>query len=69
VKPLLPLCVVLLLGRPAYGGEEGMSFEAIAKRGIDHVYNLEFEEADKDFTELGSFLSGHGRLVANSGRS
>jgi tetratricopeptide (TPR) repeat protein len=52
VKTLLSLFAALLLARPACGGEEGSSFEAIAKQGIDHVYNLEFEEADKDFAEL-----------------
>jgi tetratricopeptide (TPR) repeat protein len=28
------------------------AFDAVAKRGIDEVYNLEFERADSDFTQL-----------------
>jgi tetratricopeptide (TPR) repeat protein len=59
VKPLLSLCAVLLFARPAYGGGEETPFETIAKQGIDHVYNLEFEEADKDFTELIKLRPAH----------
>jgi tetratricopeptide (TPR) repeat protein len=35
------------------------AFDLAAKRGIDHVYNLEFEEAEKDFSELIRMQPGH----------
>lgn len=57
---LLPVFAALLIcGQPAFSGDDESSFEARAKQGIDHVYNLEFEEADKDFAELIRLKPGH----------
>jgi tetratricopeptide (TPR) repeat protein len=51
-----PLCAVLmsmLLLTPAFGQMvDDQQFDAITKRGIDHVYNLEFEKAENEFAQL-----------------
>ncbi len=59
MRRLLILAAVLLVGRPACGGDDEAPFEAMAKQGIDHVYNLEFEEADRDFSEMIRLKPGH----------
>jgi tetratricopeptide (TPR) repeat protein len=42
----------LLVTLCAHAQPEPAGFEALAKRGIGHVYNLEFENAEKEFREL-----------------
>ncbi len=59
MKFLTVLAALLLSGQPAFASDEEANFEARAKHGIDHVYNLEFEEADKDFAELVRLRPGH----------
>ncbi len=59
MKRLPVLAAVLLCGWPVVAGVDEAQFEATAKRGIDHVYNLEFEEADRDFSELVRLRPGH----------
>lgn len=50
------LACVLLCSAAAFGREGGAldeaRFEAVAKKGIDEVYNLRFEAAEKTFNEL-----------------
>jgi tetratricopeptide (TPR) repeat protein len=52
------LCAALILpvALPSVPGEGGgapdTGFESIARNGIKHVYNLEFESAEKEFQEL-----------------
>ena len=53
MKRILPCAVLFLLLTPcAHAQTEQAGFEALAKRGIGHVYNLEFENAEKEFREL-----------------
>ena len=35
------------------------AFEAVARQGIDHVYNLEFEKAETEFQTLVRMNPGH----------
>ncbi len=58
MKVLPVLAALLLCVHPALSEDEA-NFEVKAKQGIDHVYNLEFEEADRDFAELIRLRPGH----------
>jgi tetratricopeptide (TPR) repeat protein len=52
----------LLLLLPGVAGARDPNdpaFDLAAKRGIDHVYNLDFEEAERDFSELIRLQPGH----------
>jgi len=40
-------------------GPDDPTFEVTAKRGIAHVYNLEFEDAERDFAELTRMQPAH----------
>lgn len=44
--------VVLLFAAPALRAETISEFDSVARRGIDRVYNLEFERAEEDFRQL-----------------
>jgi tetratricopeptide (TPR) repeat protein len=59
MKPLLLLAAVFAFVRPCLGQGEDAQFETIAQRGIDHVYNLQFEDADTEFAELVRLRPGH----------
>jgi hypothetical protein len=52
IRACLGACFCLLLTLRAYGQTGPAGFEALARRGIGHVYNLEFENAEKEFREL-----------------
>jgi tetratricopeptide (TPR) repeat protein len=52
------LCV-LAGGQTLAGQEEAAEFDSIARRGIERVYNLEFESADQDFSALVRMKPGH----------
>jgi tetratricopeptide (TPR) repeat protein len=45
-------CLCLLLTLCAHAQPAPAGFEALAQRGIGHVYNLEFENAEKEFRDL-----------------
>lgn len=53
------LAVVLAVPRAEARAPADPAFEALARRGIDHVYNLEFEKADEEFRELIRMNPGH----------
>ncbi|MEW6509386.1 MAG: tetratricopeptide repeat protein [Bacteroidota bacterium] len=58
----LLVAACLTLASPVCGQTRGAgdsTFEALARRGIDHVYNLEFEQAEADFQELARLKPGH----------
>ncbi len=47
------LCAVALRASPAQSrAPRDTAFEAVARKGIDHVYNLEFTEAEESFRTL-----------------
>ncbi|HEX7574070.1 MAG TPA: hypothetical protein VF514_13340, partial [Bacteroidota bacterium] len=52
IRVWLGACFCLLVTLCAHAQPEPGGFEALAKRGIGHVYNLEFENAEKEFREL-----------------
>jgi tetratricopeptide (TPR) repeat protein len=54
---LVVVSIALALCQGAHA--EGDLFDSTARRGIDHVYNLEFEGAEKDFAELVRLRPGH----------
>jgi tetratricopeptide (TPR) repeat protein len=56
---MLILFLFPLTGGAEPGRSEEPAFESSARQGIDHVYNLEFEEAEKDFSELVRMRPGH----------
>ncbi len=59
MKGSLIFAAALLSSQAMHAGEDEARFEATAKQGIDHVYNLAFEEADHDFAELVRIRPGH----------
>jgi tetratricopeptide (TPR) repeat protein len=52
IRACLGACFCLLVTLRAYPQTGPAGFETLAKRGIGHVYNLEFENAEKEFQEL-----------------
>ena len=54
------ICLALgLLVSPALRAETVSEFDSVARRGIDRVYNLEFEQAEEDFARLVSLQPAH----------
>lgn len=57
MKPGVLALMLLVFGQSAGAGVD--LYDSTARRGIDHVYNLEFEDADRDFAELVRLRPGH----------
>lgn len=52
MKGLIVMALILLSASAAFAQPLPADFDEKTKRGIDHVYNLEFEQAEKLFQEL-----------------
>jgi tetratricopeptide (TPR) repeat protein len=57
MRPGVLALMLLVFGQSAGAGVD--LYDSTARRGIDHVYNLEFEDADRDFAELVRLRPGH----------
>jgi len=55
----LVVLALLMLAAPALRAEEDAAFDSVARRGIDRVYNLEFERAEEDFRQLMRMRPAH----------
>jgi tetratricopeptide (TPR) repeat protein len=51
--------LALLLAAPALRAESDAAFDSVARRGIERVYNLEFEPAEEDFRALVRMRPAH----------
>jgi tetratricopeptide (TPR) repeat protein len=52
IRACLSTVFCLLAALPVHAQRAPADFEALARRGIGHVYNLEFESAETEFREL-----------------
>ena len=54
MRPVYLLTALLVLAPVGLSAQplSNQEFEARVKKGIDHIYNLEFEAADREFTDL-----------------
>lgn len=55
----LAVLTLLMLSAPALRAETDAVFDSVARRGIERVYNLEFERADEDFRALVRMRPAH----------